>query len=155
MKQVTDDTSTGHPVTLSQHLCFSLYSTSLAITKLYQPWLKPLGLTYSQYLVMLALWEQENISVSDLGDRVQLDSGTLSPLLKRLEQSGNIYRRRDVGRDERKVIIGLTQQGSNLRSNAAGVPSEMIRAIGISADEINELNARIAELRQKIVSLLP
>ena len=95
---------------LDNQLCFALYSTSLAMTKLYKPLLAELGLTYPQYLAMLVLWESDGLMVSELGDRLYLDSGTLTPLLKRLEASGYISRLRDVN-DERRVHITLTSTG--------------------------------------------
>src|SRR6476620_5280999 len=95
---------------LDNQLCFALYSASLAMTKLYKPLLEELGLTYPQYLAMLALWEQDGLMVSELGERLSLDSGTLTPLLKRLEAAGFVSRIRDV-QDERRVHIHLTTTG--------------------------------------------
>src|SRR6187200_246404 len=92
---------------LDNQLCFALYSSSLAMTKLYKPLLDPLGLTYPQYLVMLVLWEGDGVTVSELGQRLMLDSGTLTPLLKRLESAGVLQRLRDVA-DERRVLVRLT-----------------------------------------------
>ncbi|WP_312268943.1 MarR family transcriptional regulator [Pseudescherichia sp.] len=143
------------PVTVDQFLCFALYSASLAMTKLYQSRLKPLGLTYPQYLVLLALWEKDNVTVSEIGARVQLDSGTLSQLLKRLEESGFISRRRDVGRDERKVLISLTEQGEELKICAAGVPADMISVMDTPIEELSDLTVRVAKLRQKLINAIP
>ncbi|MEZ3501381.1 MarR family winged helix-turn-helix transcriptional regulator [Pantoea sp. KPR_PJ] len=143
------------PVTVDQFLCFALYSASLAMTKLYQSRLKPLGLTYPQYLVLLALWETDNVTVSELGARVHLDSGTLSQLLKRLEQSGLISRRRDVGKDERRVLITLTEQGRKLKVEAAGVPADMISVMDTPVEELSELTRRVATLRQKLIDAIP
>src|SRR5438270_12845677 len=98
---------------LDNQLCFALYSTSLAMTKLYKPLLDELGLTYPQYLVMLVLWEGDGLMVSELGQRLYLDSGTLTPLLKRLEASGLVSRMRDVD-DERRVRVHLTAAGRKL-----------------------------------------
>ena len=92
---VQSEVTVPGPLALDRQLCFALYSTSLAMTKLYRPLLEPLGLTYPRYLVMLALWEQDELSVSDLGERLQIDSGTLSPLLKRLDAAELLTRRRD------------------------------------------------------------
>src|SRR5215470_15501153 len=97
----------GEMLKLDHQLCFALYSASLAMTKLYKPLLDPLGLTYPQYLAMLVLWEGDGIGVSDLGQRLQLDSGTLTPLLKRLEAAGLVQRLRDSD-DERRVLLQLT-----------------------------------------------
>ncbi|WP_312240615.1 MarR family transcriptional regulator [Pantoea sp.] len=143
------------PVTVDQFLCFALYSASLAMTKLYQSRLKPLGLTYPQYLVLLALWEKDDVTVSEVGARVQLDSGTLSQLLKRLEQSGLISRRRDVGNDERKVLISLTGQGQELKVRAAGVPADMISVMDTPIEELSDLTVRVAALRQKLIKAIP
>lgn len=143
------------PVTVDQFLCFALYSTSLAMTRLYQARLKPLGLTYPQYLVMLALWEKDGITVSEVGKRVQLDSGTLSQLLRRLEDSGVICRKRDVGGDERRVLISVTQQGHQLKVRAAGVPADMVSVMDTPYEELAELTARISELREKLIKALP
>lgn len=143
------------PVTVDQFLCFALYSASLAMTKLYQSRLEPLGLTYSQYLVLLALWETDNVTVSELGTRVHLDSGTLSQLLKRLEQAGLISRRRDVGHDERRVLITLTPAGTALKSEAAGVPADMISVMDTPLEELSDLTSRVAALRQKLIKAIP
>ena len=99
---------------IDRQLCFALYSASLAMTKLYKPLLAPLGLTYPQYLVMMALWEGDGLTVSQLGERVALDSGTLTPLLKRLETAGLLQRLRDTA-DERRVLLRLTAAGRRLR----------------------------------------
>src|SRR5438128_924891 len=107
---------------LDRQLCFALYSSSLAMTRIYKPLLAPLGLTYPQYLVMLVLWEADGPSVSQLGQRLSLDSGTLTPLLKRLESLGHIERRRATD-DERRVDIFLTPTGRKLRERALDIPS--------------------------------
>ncbi|MDF7662819.1 MarR family transcriptional regulator [Erwiniaceae bacterium L1_54_6] len=139
------------PATVEEFLCFALYSASLAMTKLYQSRLRPLGLTYPQYLVLLTLREYDNITVSEIGERVCLDSGTLSQLLKRLESGGVIARKRDVGRDERRVIISLTDQGCRLIEQASGVPADMISAMGTPYEELAELACRVSKLRQKLI----
>lgn len=145
-------TATDAPGTVEQFLCFALYSASLAMTKLYKSRLKPLGLTYPQYLVLLALWEKDNVTVSDIGARVCLDSGTLSQLLKRLEISGFIIRKRDLGGDERRVLILLTEQGQELRTKAAGVPADMVSVMDTPYEELSELTSRITTLRQKLIN---
>src|SRR3954470_15640374 len=114
---------------LDKQLCFALYSASLAMTKIYKPLLAPLGLTYPQYLVMLALWEQDGVTVGALGERLALDSGTLTPLLKRLEVQGLVGRRRDPG-DERRVIVSLTPAGRTLKVAARRVPPQVAGATG-------------------------
>ena len=106
---------------LDNQLCFALYSTSLAMTRVYKPLLDALGLTYPQYLAMLVLWEKDGLMVSELGERLYLDSGTLTPLLKRLESSGLIARIRDV-EDERRVHITLTAEGRKLKARATSIP---------------------------------
>jgi DNA-binding MarR family transcriptional regulator len=118
---------------LDNQLCFLLYSTSRSMTRLYRPFLKELGLTYPQYLVMLVLWEcdENEITVGDLGERLRLDSGTLTPLLKRLEQSGLLLRTR-CQEDERVVLIALSEEGRRLRSKAEHVPSKLLCQLGIS-----------------------
>jgi len=108
---------------LDQQLCFALYSASLAMSKTYKPHLDTLGLTYPQYLVMLVLWEQESLSVSDIGERLFLDSGTLTPLLKRLEASGFVARARDA-LDERRVLVSLTAEGRQLRKKSIRCPAK-------------------------------
>lgn len=139
------------PAKVEQFLCFALYSASLAMTKLYKSRLTPLGLTYPQYVVLLALWEKDNVTVSEIGARVCLDSGTLSQLLKRLEVSGFITRQRDLGGDERRVLILLTEQGQRLREKAAGVPADMISAMDTPYEELSELASMVTVLRQKLI----
>ena len=134
---------------LDHQLCFALYSSSLAMTKLYKPLLDPLGLTYPQYLAMLVLWEGDAITVSELGQRLQLDSGTLTPLLKRLEASGLLQRERDTV-DERRVLLHLTAAGRALKSRAAKVPPQVFCAAGCSLDELTVLTQRLKQLRDQI-----
>ncbi|MCA3187400.1 MAG: MarR family transcriptional regulator, partial [Cupriavidus sp.] len=122
--QTTNPPKTDDWLQLDQQLCFALYSTSLAMTKVYKPILGELGLTYPQYLVMLVLWEHDEVSVSELGGRLTLDSGTLTPLLKRLEAAGFVRRSRDAG-DERRVLVSLTDAGRDLRNAAAGIPERL------------------------------
>ncbi|MGB7299303.1 MAG: MarR family transcriptional regulator [Burkholderiaceae bacterium] len=141
---------TGSPenrLILERQLCFALYSTSLAMTKLYRPLLDPLGLTYPQYLVMLVLWEQDGITISDLGDRLTLDSGTLTPLVKRLEKLALIKRQRDP-EDERRVRVSLTKQGRNLRQRADSIPAAAGAATGCSFKDLDDLTAKITDLRR-------
>ena len=134
---------------LDHQLCFALYSASLAMTKFYKPLLDPLGLTYPQYLVMLVLWEADGITVSQLGERVALDSGTLTPLLKRLEASDLVRRLRDTA-DERRVLLQLTPVGRALKSKAMAVPESMACASGCALDELAALTARLKALRGQI-----
>lgn len=119
---------------LDQQLCFPLYAATNLLQRIYRPLLAPLGLTYSQYLVMLLLWEQEPASISRLRDCLYLDIGTISPLLKRMERAGFITRQRDVG-DERRVLIALTARGRSLRSKAAAIPVALVELIGVAPSE--------------------
>jgi MarR family transcriptional regulator, organic hydroperoxide resistance regulator len=130
---------------LDQQLCFALYAAHRAVTVRYRPLLDRLGLTYPQYLVMLVLWEGDGVVVRELGERLQLDSGTLSPLLKRLEAAGLVVRRRR-GEDERSVIISLTERGDALRTDAAGVPAAIAAETGLTADERDRLRAELVAL---------
>jgi DNA-binding MarR family transcriptional regulator len=120
---------------LEDQVCFALYSATRAVTSLYRPMLDELGLTYPQYLVMLVLWEEGSITVKDLSAALRLDSGTLSPLLKRMETHGLVrrQRRRD---DERSVEITLTERGEALRGKAGSVPDRLVRALEIASEEL-------------------
>ena len=139
---------------LDHQLCFALYSASLAMTKLYKPLLEPLGLTYPQYLVMLVLWEGDGIAVSQLGERLALDSGTLTPLLKRLEAGGLVQRLRDAA-DERRVLLRLSPAGRALKARALAVPESVACAAGCELDELAALTARLKTLRQQIQDSTP
>ena len=136
---------------LDHQLCFALYSASLAMTKLYKPLLTPLGLTYPQYLVMLVLWEGDGLTVSALGERLALDSGTLTPLLKRLETAGLLLRLRDAA-DERRVLLQLTPAGRDLKRQALAVPPAVASASGCELSELSELTARLHSLRQQLTT---
>ena len=149
------DTPTTPPwLGLDQHLCFALYSTSLAMTKLYKPVLEPLGLTYPQYLVMLVLWERDGLTVSQLGERLALDSGTLTPLLKRLEAAQLVQRLRDAA-DERRVLLQLTSAGRALKARAAAVPKALAEASGCSLGELRDLTSRLQALRLRLTDSTP
>ena len=134
---------------LDNQVCFALYSASLAMTKLYKPLLDTIGLTYPQYLVMLVLWEQDGVTVSELGERLFLDSGTLTPLLKRLEAQGHIARLRDV-EDERRVRITLTSQGRALRNQAEVIPQCVLQSSQCSLPELAALTGQLKNLRDKL-----
>ena len=144
------DTRSDAWLALDKQLCFALYSASLAMTKVYKPLLAPLGLTYPQYLVMLALWEVDAQSVSGLGDKLALDSGTLTPLLKRLEAQGQLSRERDAD-DERRVIVRLTDAGRRLKIAARSVPQAIGRASGCELGEIVELTRQLTTVRDSLV----
>jgi DNA-binding MarR family transcriptional regulator len=139
---------------LDHQLCFALYAASLAMTKLYKPLLEPLGLTYPQYLAMLVLWQGDGITVSQLGERLALDSGTLTPLLKRLEGSGLVQRLRDAA-DERRVLLQLTPAGRALKARALRVPQTIAAASGCELGELADLTARLQGLRQRLSVSLP
>ena len=134
---------------LDNQLCFALYSTSLAMTKIYKPLLAPLGLTYPQYLVMLVLWEQDGLMVSEIGERLRLDSGTLTPLLKRLEASGLLSRRRAV-EDERRVHVSLTPAGRLLKTRAADIPDCVVEASRCALPELSALTRQVQALRDQL-----
>ena len=134
---------------LDNQLCFALYSASLAMTKLYKPLLEPMGLTYPQYLVMLALWERDGETVSALGERLRLDSGTLTPLLKRLEMAELVSRLRDTT-DERRVRVRLTAAGRRLKGRAARIPACVMQAAQCDLDEVTALTRQIQSLRDRL-----
>ena len=134
---------------LDNQLCFALYSTSLAMTRLYKPLLAGLGLTYPQYLALLVLWEHDGLSVSELGERLYLDSGTLTPLLKRLESAGLVLRLRAVD-DERRVRVTLTPAGRALKTQAAQIPGCILSATQCSVPELVSLTQQIQALRQRL-----
>ena len=136
---------------LDNQLCFALYSTSLAMTKLYKPLLDELGLTYPQYLAMLALWEKDGLMVSELGERLCLDSGTLTPLLKRLEASGLVSRLRDMA-DERRVHITLSPAGRKLKALAAKIPGCILTASQCSISELTTLTQQVQALRERLLA---
>jgi DNA-binding MarR family transcriptional regulator len=134
---------------LRNQLCFKFYALSRHITSLYQPLLAALGLTYPQYLVMLVLWEREFISVKELGQQLMLDSGTLTPLLKRLEQKGLLSRKRST-EDERKVEVSLTEKGIQIKQMASCVPDQLMEAIAIDANEFQQFSATLNKLMKQI-----
>lgn len=138
------------PLLLDRQVCFPLYAATNLLTRLYRPVLAPLGLTYSQYLVMLALWEQAPLSVGDLGTRLHLDGGTLTPMLKRMEQNGLVNRRRDT-EDERRVLIGLTAAGRALRRKARVVPLTLRQQVGLDAATAEQLRGSINHLVQVLM----
>jgi len=136
---------------LDNQLCFALYSTSLAMTKLYKPMLEEMGLTYPQYLAMLVLWEQDGLTVSELGERLYLDSGTLTPLLKRMETAGLLSRIRAV-QDERRVHITLTAAGRKLKAKAAKIPGCIMSATQCSIPELVSLTQQVQSFRKRLTA---
>lgn len=143
---------------LDQQICFPLYAASRLVTRLYQPLLEPLGLTYPQYIVLMILWEESPCSVSRIGERALLASNTLTPLLKRLEQQGLVARRR-AAHDERVVTIALTDAGQALRSECACVPLQLFAQIGYPVEEAlrlkSQLDALLARLSTAAATLPP
>ncbi len=136
---------------LDDFLCFSLYGAGLAMNRIYKTLLEPFGITYPQYLVLVALHVRGDRPVSDLGERVQLESNTLTPLLKRLESAGLLDRRRDT-RDERVVRVNLTDAGREIASRAlACVPDEVLKATGLNTSELETLNRSIVKLRDTLL----
>ncbi|MCP4130573.1 MAG: MarR family transcriptional regulator [bacterium] len=134
---------------LDNQLCFALYASSRAMTKMYRPLLKELGLTYPQYLVMLVVWEEDNRTVNEIGELLHLDSGTLTPLLKRLE-SADLIKRERSGYDERKVFISLTGKGSDLKEQAVTIPEELFCHSGLSMEEFLQLKNQLNDLLKKM-----
>lgn len=139
-------------VAVDQQVCFALYSAHRAVTALYRPALDELGLTYPQYLVLLALWDRSPRSVRDLGDELALDSGTLSPLLKRLEGAGLVNRTRS-STDERMLDIGLTEHGRALRARAARIPAALVAATGLPPAVLIELRDTLTRLTRTLHSV--
>ncbi|MFF2889772.1 MarR family winged helix-turn-helix transcriptional regulator [Paenibacillus sp. NPDC057967] len=134
---------------LDNQICFAIYACSRELTKLYRPLLQELGLTYTQYVTMLALWEQDQVTVSALGARLYLDSGTLTPLLKKLEAAGLITRTRDKN-DERNVVIALTEHGKLLREKAVDIPEKLLCQLDASPEEGTLLLSQMQELMARV-----
>ena len=138
---------------LDNQLCFAIYSAGHAFNRVYKPLLDRLGLTYPQYLVMLALWERDDVTVKDIGERLFLDSGTLTPLLKRLEAAELVRRTRGT-EDERQVLIALTPQGQALREKARAVPQAILAASACSVTELSAMKSEIVALRDRLNAAL-
>jgi MarR family transcriptional regulator, organic hydroperoxide resistance regulator len=134
---------------LDNQICFAVYSTAHAFNRVYKPLLDRLGLTYPQYLVMLVLWEHDGIPVKDIGERLFLDSGTLTPLLKRLEAAQFIKRTRST-EDERQVLIALTPQGQALQDKARNVPQSILAASACTVEELSAMKNEIVALRDRL-----
>ncbi|MEN4770245.1 MarR family winged helix-turn-helix transcriptional regulator [Duffyella gerundensis] len=144
-----DKKEQGAPLLLDQQLCFAIYSANLAMHKVYRQLLLPLEITYPQYLVMLVLWQQDDITVSEIGERLFLDSATLTPLLKRLEAAGLLNRQRSR-RDERQVVVTLTAKGQALKTEAQAIPQAVQRASSCDIDTISTLKAQLDMLRDNL-----
>ncbi len=142
---------TPHPqLDLDAQLCFPLYAATRAVTRAYGALLAETGLTYPQYLALLALWGAERpMTVGELGARLRLDSGTLTPLLKRLEQAGHVTRSRDAA-DERRVRVEVTEAGWRLRDRVAGVPLELFSTLGLDAGDARELRRLLARVVERL-----
>lgn len=137
------------PLALDQQLCFALYSTMLGFNKVYRDLLKELSLTYPQYLVMLVLWEGDGLTVGEIGERVFLDSPTLTPLLKRLETAGLVERNRSI-HDERQVLVTLTTEGRALQQRSRHLPQCIAAAADTSLEDISDLRDRLVTLRERM-----
>jgi len=149
---MTRDTPTnrdGEASQLNDMLCFTVYSTAHAFNRVYKPLLDALKLTYPQYLVMFGLWQRDGVTVKQIGEQLHLDSGTLTPLLKRLESAGLVRRARDPA-DERQVRISLTPKGTALREKARTVGVGVVDACQQSRDALKALNAQLVKLRDKL-----
>ncbi|TGK03030.1 MarR family transcriptional regulator [Leptospira langatensis] len=138
---------------LEKQICFSLYATSRAVTALYRPLLEELGVTYPQYLVLLVLWEKDSIALKDIGDRLLLDSGTLTPLLKKLEKMGFLTRTRS-DEDERSLVVRLTIKGRNLRKKALCIPELLLEGSGMTIEKVlsmkKDLDKLLYQLEEKV-----
>ena len=137
------------PLLLGNQLCFAVYSTAHAFNRAYKPLLDRLGLTYPQYLVMLVLWERDGVPVKDIGERLMLDSGTLTPLLKRLEAAELVKRTRST-EDEREVLIALTPRGQALKEKARAVPEAILAASNCSVAELLAMKNELIGLRDRL-----
>ncbi|MGY5958577.1 MarR family transcriptional regulator [Kosakonia sp. BK9b] len=140
--------NTTEQLALDNQFCFALYSTNLALHKLYRQLLAPMNLTYPQYLVMLVLWEKDDITVSEVGERLFLDSATLTPLLKRLESAGLIRRQRSR-QDERQVIITLSESGRALQQQATAIPASISCAMACDSATMHDIKQQLEQLRQR------
>ena len=145
MTKVSEKARSADVLKLDNQLCFAVYAAAHAFNATYKPLLEPLGLTYPQYLVMLVLWQEDGVTVSGLGSRLGLDSGTLTPLLKRLEAAALVSRLRDA-EDERQVRITLTAAGRALKQKARGIPQQLLRASGLRLGDVVTLRARLESL---------
>ncbi len=150
--------TSAHPITpsepnpharLSRMLCFAIYSAGHAFNRVYKPLLDPLGLTYPQYLVLLVLWEENNLTVKDIGQRLFLDSGTLTPLLKRLEAAGLVNRSRDL-QDERQVRITLTPEGRAIEGQVSSIMAELVCAIDQPQAQLLALTDEVTRVRSSL-----
>ncbi len=150
-RSTSPDDQHNAPLQLDSFLCHAIYMAGHAFSRVYQPLLRRLGLTYPQYLTMVALWQQDGQTVGALGEKLMLESSTLTPLLKRLEALGHLIRSRDPT-DERQVLIRLTDQGRNLKRQAVDIPGCVLDASGMTAKDLRALQARIADLTASLLA---
>ncbi|MGO4712647.1 MarR family winged helix-turn-helix transcriptional regulator [Bradyrhizobium sp. 2TAF24] len=141
-------------IPLDQQLCFSLYATTIAINRTYKPLLDGLGVTYPQYLVLSALWENDGQTISAIGERLALEPSTITPLVKRLEQAGFIARQRNPA-DERQVVVSLTAQGKALRAESSCLTETLLQRSGLSVEQIVDLNDRVRALNKALTGHMP
>lgn len=141
------------PLRLDNQICFAVYSAAHAFNRVYKPLLDRLGLTYPQYLVMLVLWERDDVPVKDIGEKLFLDSGTLTPLLKRLE-AAHLVKRTRSSEDERRVLIALTPQGHALKEKARSVPQSILAASDCSVPELVAMKDEIVALRDRLNAVI-
>ncbi|KRP95175.1 MarR family transcriptional regulator [Bradyrhizobium yuanmingense] len=141
------------PLRLDNQICFAIYSATHAFNRVYKPLLDRLGLTYPQYLVMLVLWERDDVPVKEIGEKLFLDSGTLTPLLKRLE-AAHLVRRTRSREDERQVLIALTPQGHALKEKARSVPQSILAASDCSVSELVAMKDEIVALRDRLNAVI-
>lgn len=134
----TDTSSLDEALKLGSQLCFPLYAASRKIINAYTPILKPLGITYTQFIVFMVLWENDNLAVGEIGARLHLDNGTLTPLLKKMEKEGYISRKRSP-QDERTVIISLTKDGLKMKDKARDIPKKIKNCVNLSSEDAGEL----------------
>jgi len=134
---------------LDSQLCFSLYAASMAVNRTYKPMLNKLGLTYPQYLVLSTLWEQDELAVSAIADRLSLESSTITPLVKRLEAAGFLTRERNP-KDERQVIVSLTAKGRSLNEKTACLTDTLLGRSGLTPEQLTRLNGQVRELRDAL-----
>lgn len=133
------------PLKLENQLCFPLYAAAKEVVRRYRPFLEPLGLTYTQYIAMMVLWEYKEITVSKMGKLLMLDSGTLTPMLKKMEASGLLTRLRSK-QDERELIVTITQKGSDLREEAIKIPKKMASCVALDIEEAVQLKTLLSKL---------
>lgn len=134
---------------LDDHLCFAIYSAGIAINRAYKPLLDSLGITYPQYLVLQTLWEKDGLTVGAIGERLDLESATITPIAKKLEAAGLVRRERNPN-DERQVLVNLTAQGRAFREKSTCIPKELLERSALSVDQLRDLNAKVRELRDAL-----